>query len=102
MPASLPDVGLLGDDLDDRATLTDNGSSLTLAPVGLFLTFESVTFNNPTNSLTIDLSGDLGVPFFSKDVLTINSFDIAGVDLIVDGEDGKDEVIVSGAVIART
>jgi hypothetical protein len=101
-PASLPDVGLLGDDRDDRATLTDNGDgTLTLAPVSPFFTFETVTFNDPTNSLTINLSGDLDIPFLSKDVLTVNSFDVAGVDLIVNGEEGKDEVAVVGAVNAR-
>jgi hypothetical protein len=101
VPAALPDVGLLGADVDDRATLTDNNDgTLTFAPVSPFFTFESVTFNAPTNSLTINLSGDLGVPFLSKDVLTINSFDVAGVDLIVNGEAGDDEVAIVGTVTA--
>ncbi|MBI3919578.1 MAG: LEPR-XLL domain-containing protein, partial [Betaproteobacteria bacterium] len=96
------DVVFTTSGVDDRATLTDNNNgTLTLAPVSPFFTFESVTFNDPTNSLTINLGGDLGVPFLSKDVLTINSFVVADVDLIVNGDDGKDEVVISGTVNAR-
>ncbi|KKL54369.1 hypothetical protein LCGC14_2266100, partial [marine sediment metagenome] len=98
--STVADRVLSTSNLDDRATLTDNGSTLTLAPVSPFLTFESITFSEPTNSLTINLGDDLGVPFFSKDVLTINSFNVAGVDLIVNGEDGTDEVNVVGAITA--
>jgi len=86
---------------DDIASLTDNGTTLTLASDSTIPTFESVTFNNPTNSLTINLSGDLGLPFLSKDVLTINSFDVAGIDLSINGEAGIDEVIVTGDITAR-
>jgi hypothetical protein len=86
--------------LDDRATLTDNGSTMTLAPVSPFFTFESVTFNDPTNSLTINLGGDSGIPFISQDVLTINSFDAPGVDLIMNGQGGLDVVNIAGSVTA--
>ncbi|MFC1895392.1 LEPR-XLL domain-containing protein, partial [Thermodesulfobacteriota bacterium] len=85
---------------DDRAKLTDNGTTLTLSPITGFPTFESITFNEPSNSLTINLGEDLGIPFLSKDVLTINSFDVHGVDLTVNGEDGTDEVVIAGAVAA--
>ena len=40
-------------------------------------TFESVTFTTPTNSLTIKLSGDLGIPILSKDILTVKDADVA-------------------------
>jgi hypothetical protein len=67
-PGELPDVGLLGDDVDDRATLTDNGNgTLTLAPESPFFTFESVTV----------------------------------IDPIVNGQDGKAEVVIAGAVVAK-
>ena len=81
------------DDFD--ASLTDNGNgTLTLAGT----TFEDVTFNDPGTSLTINL-GDDPIPLV-KDSLTINSFDLSGVNLTVNGEDGDDEVVFAGAVNA--
>jgi hypothetical protein len=87
-------------DLDDQARLTDNGVNLTLESTSAIPTFESITFAQPTNSLTINLGDDLGIPILSKDVLTINSFDAAGVNLTVNGEDGKDEVNIVGVISA--
>jgi Ca2+-binding RTX toxin-like protein len=86
----------------DTATLVDNfDGTMTLSTnSGIIPTFESITFDDPTSSLTINLGGDEDIPFLSKDVLTINSFDVAGVDLIVNGEDGTDEVEIVGAVNA--
>ncbi|MEO0465166.1 MAG: LEPR-XLL domain-containing protein, partial [Pseudomonadota bacterium] len=96
-------LALLDANVDDRATLTDNGDgTMTLAPVVPFLTFETINFVKPTNSLTVQLSGDLGLPLISKDVLTIDgsstAVDLTGINLTVDGEDGKDEVIFTGTV----
>ena len=92
-------VGPLGDNIDDRATLTENfDGTQTLAPVSPFLTFESITFNNPTNSLTVNLLGDTDLPVVSKDVLTIASLNIGGADLIVNGGDGKDEIFATGGI----
>ncbi len=95
------DVSYLGTDTDDRAELESlGGGTHILRSVSVVPTFESVTFLTPTNSLTINLGGDLGVPFASKDVLTILSTDLGETDLTVNGEDGKDEVIVSGDLVA--
>ena len=95
------------------ATLTESGGQLTVAdtdPFGLW-TFESVTFDKPSNSLTINLGPsndnviadpDEPIPFVSRDSLTIDgtgtAIDLTGVDLIVNGEDGKDEVTISGSL----
>ncbi|MGD8330585.1 MAG: hypothetical protein PVJ49_14220, partial [Acidobacteriota bacterium] len=42
--------------------------------------------------LTINLGDDLGVPVLSKDLLTITDVNLGTANLIVNGEDGKDEV----------
>ena len=85
-------------DFDDIATLTDNGTTLTLGSVSLIPTFESITFNKPSNSLTINLGDDPDISL--KDILFIKSFDVTGVDLIVNGEDGDDMVFFDGFVNA--
>ncbi|MEQ1826845.1 MAG: hypothetical protein ABL921_12900, partial [Pirellula sp.] len=80
--------------LNDSAVLTDNGATLTLAPVVPFLTFESITFNEPGSSLTINLGADLDIPMFPEmldvQALTMNAA------LIVNGLVGNDQVTVSG------
>jgi hypothetical protein len=82
--------------LTDNARLTDDGTLLTLASTDVVPTFESITFAKPTNSLTIDLGGDLGIPVLSDtDRLEIQALSL-GADLIVNGEGGKDEVTISG------
>src|SRR5262245_56359528 len=80
----------------DNARLTDSGTSLTLASVDAVPTFESITFAKPTNSLTIDLGGDNGIPFVSDtDRLEIQALTLNAA-LIVNGEAGKDAVTVTG------
>ncbi|WP_164773391.1 LEPR-XLL domain-containing protein, partial [Mesorhizobium sp. M7A.F.Ca.CA.004.01.1.1] len=85
---------------DDEATLTDNGATLTLSSDSLISTFESITFNKPSTSLTINLGDDLGIPILSKDTLTINAVNLGSTALIINGQDGKDEVTISGTLTA--
>ena len=81
-------------DLTDNARLSESGGNLTIQSLDAIPTFESLTFAKPTNSLTIDLGGDLGLPM-SADKLDIQAL---GMDasLTVNGGDGRDEVTVSG------
>ncbi len=92
-------------DFDDEARLKDNGDgTLTLESLSLIPTFEKVTFAKPTNSLTIKLGADLGIPLLSKDVLTVTGVILGAASLTVFGEnaadtagdDGKDEVLIEG------
>jgi hypothetical protein len=55
-------------------------------------TFESITFNNPTDSLTINAgAGD--------DTITVQSLDAAfAADLTITGDAGKDAVTINGAL----
>ena len=53
-------------------------------------------FAKPTNSLTINLGGDLGIPFV-PDTLDIQALTLAA-DLIVNGEGGNDAVTINGNV----
>ncbi|RVD69725.1 hypothetical protein EN751_24500, partial [Mesorhizobium sp. M4A.F.Ca.ET.029.04.2.1] len=85
---------------DDEATLSDNGATLTLSSDSLIPTFESITFNKPSTSLTINLGDDLGIPILSKDTLTINAVNLGSAALFVNGQDGKDEVTISGTLTA--
>jgi len=100
-------------DFSDTATLTESAGQLTVAdsdPFGIW-TFESVTFAKPSVSLTINLGSsndniltdpDEPIPFISRDLLTIDgtgsAINLTGVDLNVNGEDGKDEVTISGSL----
>ncbi|HET9217460.1 MAG TPA: LEPR-XLL domain-containing protein, partial [Terriglobia bacterium] len=87
--------------VDDLAFLTDNNDgTLTLVDTSSTPAFEQITFAKPSNSLTINLSSDSGTPL-SVDVLTINSFNTPGIDLIVNGDGGRDVVNFIGAVNAR-
>jgi len=87
----------------DTATLTQDGTSLTLATTAGFVpTFESITFNLPSTSLTVNLGGDQGVPFYNKDTLTVGTLDLGNLALIINGEDGNDEVTFAGNVTAGT
>ncbi|MBK5565795.1 LEPR-XLL domain-containing protein [Ensifer sp. SSB1] len=92
-------------DFDDEARLKDNGDgTLTLESLSLIPTFEKVTFAKPTNSLTIKLGADLGIPLLSKDVLTVTGVNLGAASFTVFGEnaadtagdDGKDEVLIEG------
>ncbi len=84
-------------DVNDQAELFDNNDgTLTLAPVFPLLTFESVTFAKPTNSLTINLGADLGIPFFPE-TLDIQALTMSAA-LIVNGDAGNDQVTFSGGV----
>ncbi|MEO8039984.1 MAG: LEPR-XLL domain-containing protein, partial [Betaproteobacteria bacterium] len=80
--------------LPDHAQLIDLGTQLSLVSTDVIPTFESVTFAKPTNSLTIDLGGDLGLPLLG-DTLDIQALAL-NADLIVNGEGGLDAVTVSG------
>ncbi|NBX30342.1 hypothetical protein EBR04_07870, partial [bacterium] len=93
--ADIADLVIDTGDRDDRARLTDNGKTLTLAPSG-FKSFETVVFKKPTNSLTITLGDDIGIPLFSRDVLTIDAVDLSGVAVTVNGQKGVDEVAFAG------
>ena len=80
----------------DNARLTDLGAQLTLASTDAIPTFESITFIKPTNSLTINLGGDFGIPVISDtDRLDIQALNLSAA-LIVNGEGGLDEVTISG------
>ena len=80
----------------DNVRLTDLGAQLTLASTDAIPTFESITFAKPTNSLTINLGGDFGIPVISDtDRLEIQALNLNAA-LIVNGEAGLDEVTISG------
>jgi hypothetical protein len=80
-------------DLTDNARLSDLGTQLKLESVGV-PTFESITFAKPTNSLTVDLGGDLGIPL-TADQLEIQTLTL-NADLIVNGQAGQDAVTITG------
>ena len=80
--------------LTDNARLSESGGNLTIQSLDAIPTFESLTFAKPTDSLTIDLGGDLGLPM-SADKLDIQALSM-DASLTVNGGDGRDEVTVSG------
>jgi hypothetical protein len=88
--------------LSTTATLLDTGGAdgmMTITADDTVAAFETVNFNNPTNSLTIDLSGPpLGLQL--GNTLVIQSLDagFAG-DLIVNDGGGPDTVEITGDVI---
>jgi hypothetical protein len=89
----------------DSATLTQTGADqFTVGwadPFGV-ITFETVAFSKPSNSLTIRLGEDEGIPVLSRDELTIGgTVDLSGVDLVIDGQDGTDNVIITGTLTVR-
>ena len=80
--------------LTDNARLADLGAQLILESTDVIPAFESVTFAKPTNSLTINLGGDLGIPLI-PDTLDIQAVTLAA-DLIVNGQGGDDVVTITG------
>ncbi|MDH3387171.1 MAG: LEPR-XLL domain-containing protein, partial [Gammaproteobacteria bacterium] len=84
---------------EDTATLTQSGLMYSIAstdPTGT-ITFETVNFTKPTTSLTINMGADNDIPFLSRDKLTISgAVDLSDVNVTIEGEDGKDEVVISG------
>ncbi|MEM7745033.1 MAG: LEPR-XLL domain-containing protein, partial [Pseudomonadota bacterium] len=88
-------------EFDDTATLSQSGNQYTIASTDPFgvVTFESVTFTQPSSSLTINLGEDLDIPILSRDRLEITgTVDLSGTDLIIEGQDGKDEVAILGTL----
>ena len=93
----------------DTATLSESGGNLIVGDSDPFyvFTFESITFAKPTESLTINLGAsndnvladpDEPIPFLSRDILTIESIEM-NASLIVNGEDGSDQVEITGDLI---
>ena len=88
---------LLGDDL----VLENHTGTGTMQVRSLNGTMESVSFANPTESLTINLGdGVYGLLGTGDDILSLTSFD-SGFDaaLIINGGDGADQVFVSQDII---
>ncbi|MBI84598.1 MAG: hypothetical protein CMJ81_15505, partial [Planctomycetaceae bacterium] len=85
--------------LTDHARLVDLGGQLRLESTDGIPTFESLTFVEPTNSLTINLGGDSAVPPLPiapfSDTLQIQALSL-DAELIVNGQGGRDEVTISG------
>ena len=61
----------------DNARLSDLGAQLKFESLDAIPTFESITFAKPTNSLTIDLGSDIGIPLISDtDKLEIQALNL--------------------------
>jgi len=112
--------------VSDNAKVTSDGSKITIAAdvPPLDITFESVTFDIPTGSLTINLGEDQGIfpllneylgedvfagaglddliaAFVSGDAITFEgNINLGGASLTVDGQVGLDTVIVTGSLTA--
>src|SRR5689334_474115 len=85
-------------DFTDNARLSDLGAQLKFESTDAIPTFESITFAKPTNSLTINLGADNGIPVISDtDKLEIQAVNL-NADLIVNGQAGKDEVTITGSM----
>jgi hypothetical protein len=87
--------------LGDNLVLENNSISGSMQVSSLNGTMESVSFANPTESLTINLGdGVFGLLGTGDDILSLTSFD-SGFDaaLIINGGDGADQVFVSQDII---
>jgi len=94
----------------DTATLSESGGMVTISSDDLIvpITFESFTFSTTgLLSLTInmghsdqDLPLGIEIPFVSRDQLTIGALNLGSASLTINGEDGVDEVVITGTVTA--
>ena len=87
--------------LGDNLVLENHTSTGTMQVRSLNGTMESVSFANPTESLTINLGdGVYDLPGTADDILSLMSFDAAfDAALIINGGDGADQVFVSQDII---
>ncbi|WP_245470225.1 hypothetical protein, partial [Mesorhizobium sp. M2C.T.Ca.TU.002.02.1.1] len=125
-PVSLGNAANVTIDLSaasDNAVVTMSGSTVTVASQSI-PTFEQTSFELPTNSVTIKLGNDQGLfpllneylgedvfadanlgnliaAFVEGDAITFQgTINLGSASLTVDGEDGLDNIIVTGALTA--
>ena len=94
--SSSTDLVIGASDFTDHARLVDLGGQLRFESTDAIPTFESITFIEPTNSLTLNLGDDSSFPLVPlNDTLDVQAL-VLDADLIVNGADGTDEITISG------